>query len=394
MDGQGKRPTRTPSRCVFIGNIAYDTPKEKLKQIFSEVGPIVNFRMVYDRESGKPKGYAFCEYKDESSAMSAMRNLNDRDLNGRKLRVDFADNNKINMPGDNEFDDDIMNSNVGPMGAVGAGMGAPNVPMPNIGSNPMNAPVVAGMGAPSVIPQQQLQPQQMLQQQPPPALGMRIAPQQQADTILSILQKIPPNQLYDAVSQMKDIVMTDPDKARQIFAQNPTLAIVMLDIQYILGMLKQPFVPPMIPSPGLPSGPIPADRVVAGPPFHPGPMVGAPAGQVGMGGMGHPGPMMMGLPPRGGPMGPTPPMGPGPMGMGPSPHPGMGPGPHPGMGPPMGMPHGPPMMHGVPQRMTSPHQNPYSAPHQYKEEVTEADVQNLLALGPESMSKGSCGAAA
>lgn len=45
------------------------------------------FRIVYDRETGKPKGYGFCEYQDLETAQSAMRNLNDHDFHGRNLRV-------------------------------------------------------------------------------------------------------------------------------------------------------------------------------------------------------------------------------------------------------------------------------------------------------------------
>lgn len=44
-----------------------------------------------DRETGKPKGYGFCEYADGATALSAMRNLNGYEINGRNLRVDFAD---------------------------------------------------------------------------------------------------------------------------------------------------------------------------------------------------------------------------------------------------------------------------------------------------------------
>ena len=46
--------------------------------------------MVFDRETGKPKGYGFCEYKDKETAVSAMRNLNGHELSGRSLRVDSA----------------------------------------------------------------------------------------------------------------------------------------------------------------------------------------------------------------------------------------------------------------------------------------------------------------
>ena len=48
------------------------------------------FRIVYDRETGKPKCYGFCEYRDQETALSAMRNLNGYEIAGRTLRVDNA----------------------------------------------------------------------------------------------------------------------------------------------------------------------------------------------------------------------------------------------------------------------------------------------------------------
>uniref|UniRef100_A0A8C6TDX5 Cleavage stimulation factor subunit 2 tau variant n=1 Tax=Neogobius melanostomus TaxID=47308 RepID=A0A8C6TDX5_9GOBI len=65
-----------------------------MKDIFSEVGLVVSFRLVYDRETGKPKGYGFCEYQDQETALSAMRNLNGREFSGRALRVDNAASEK------------------------------------------------------------------------------------------------------------------------------------------------------------------------------------------------------------------------------------------------------------------------------------------------------------
>lgn len=63
----------------------------------------VNFcyRLVYDRETGKPKGYGFCEYQDVETAQSAMRNLNNYDFNGRPLRVGVAagEQNRDEMKG-------------------------------------------------------------------------------------------------------------------------------------------------------------------------------------------------------------------------------------------------------------------------------------------------------
>ena len=62
--------------------------------ILSEVGTVVNFRLVFDRETGKPKGYGFCSYQDHETAASAVRNLNNYDVGGRQLRIDFAEQDK------------------------------------------------------------------------------------------------------------------------------------------------------------------------------------------------------------------------------------------------------------------------------------------------------------
>ena len=51
-------------------------------------------RLVIDKETGKPKGYGFCEYKDEETALSARRNLQGYEINGRQLRVDFAESGR------------------------------------------------------------------------------------------------------------------------------------------------------------------------------------------------------------------------------------------------------------------------------------------------------------
>ena len=44
------------ARSVFVGNIPYEATEEQLKAIFTEIGVVLSFRLVYDRETGKPKG--------------------------------------------------------------------------------------------------------------------------------------------------------------------------------------------------------------------------------------------------------------------------------------------------------------------------------------------------
>ena len=51
-------------RSVFVGNIPYDATEEHLRDLFAEVGEVVSFRLMMDRDTARPKGFGFCEYKD------------------------------------------------------------------------------------------------------------------------------------------------------------------------------------------------------------------------------------------------------------------------------------------------------------------------------------------
>lgn len=76
---------------VFVGNIPYDIAETQIIDIFSEVGQVVGFRMVFDRDTGKPKGYGFCTYQDHETACSAVRNLNNFDIGGRYFESNRED---------------------------------------------------------------------------------------------------------------------------------------------------------------------------------------------------------------------------------------------------------------------------------------------------------------
>ncbi|CAG8490111.1 7144_t:CDS:2 [Funneliformis caledonium] len=79
------------SNVVFVGNIPYELTEDQLTDVFKEVGPVLSFRLVFDRDTGRPRGYGFCEYHDSETAASAVRNLNNVEVGGRQLRVDYAD---------------------------------------------------------------------------------------------------------------------------------------------------------------------------------------------------------------------------------------------------------------------------------------------------------------
>lgn len=51
-----------------------------------------NFRLIYDRETGRAKGFGFCDFADETAANGAITTLNGADFYGRPLRVNWANN--------------------------------------------------------------------------------------------------------------------------------------------------------------------------------------------------------------------------------------------------------------------------------------------------------------
>lgn len=76
---------------VFVGNIDFDVDEQKIIEELSAVGKVVSFRMMYDKATGKSKGYGFCEYESPLIAETAMRTLK-ISFNGRPVKINYAEN--------------------------------------------------------------------------------------------------------------------------------------------------------------------------------------------------------------------------------------------------------------------------------------------------------------
>lgn len=74
---------------VFVGNLTFNTTEEQLREKFSFVGPVKNIRILVDKDTGKPKGFAFIEYFDANTALSAITHLDQVEVNSRKLKVGY-----------------------------------------------------------------------------------------------------------------------------------------------------------------------------------------------------------------------------------------------------------------------------------------------------------------
>jgi len=75
---------------LYVGNIPFSATEEELKGLFEQHGPVDRVSVITDRETGRPRGFAFVEMQDASGAESAMRALDGTDMGGRSLRVNEA----------------------------------------------------------------------------------------------------------------------------------------------------------------------------------------------------------------------------------------------------------------------------------------------------------------
>ncbi|XP_026668046.1 cleavage stimulation factor subunit 2 [Ceratina calcarata] len=137
---------------------------------------MITIRLVFDRETGKPKGYGFCEYKDQETALSAMRNLNGYEIGGRTLRVDNACTEKSRM----EMQSLLQGQNT---------------------ENPYGEAVQSDKA--------------------PEAISKAVA-------------SLPPEQMFELMKQMKLCVQNNPNEARQMLLQNPQLAYALLQAQVVM----------------------------------------------------------------------------------------------------------------------------------------------------------------
>ena len=80
-----------PGCTVFIGNIDFDIDEETIVKELSAVGKVKSFRLLYDKATGKSKGYGFCEYETPEVADMALKKLK-ISFNGRQAKINYAEN--------------------------------------------------------------------------------------------------------------------------------------------------------------------------------------------------------------------------------------------------------------------------------------------------------------
>ena len=75
---------------LFVGNLPYSATEAELREHFSAAGPIAGIWIATDRETGRPRGFAFVEFEDRAVAEDAIRRFNNQPFGGRPLAVNEA----------------------------------------------------------------------------------------------------------------------------------------------------------------------------------------------------------------------------------------------------------------------------------------------------------------
>ncbi len=79
------------SKKIYVGNLSYSTTAEALKSLFSQFGEVTSSNIIMDRETNRSKGFGFVEMSDDAAADEAIASLGGKEVDGRRIRVNQAE---------------------------------------------------------------------------------------------------------------------------------------------------------------------------------------------------------------------------------------------------------------------------------------------------------------
>ena len=81
---------RSNKMKMYVGNLSFDTTKQDLETLFSEHGAVTDVHLPEDRESGRPRGFAFVTMDSKEAMEKAMAAIDGTNVGGRDLKVNEA----------------------------------------------------------------------------------------------------------------------------------------------------------------------------------------------------------------------------------------------------------------------------------------------------------------
>jgi len=78
------------NKKLFVGNLPWSVNNDSLRDLFSQVGEVVEAMVITDRMSGRSKGFGFVTFATEEAAQAAIQQMNEKEIEGRKIIVNVA----------------------------------------------------------------------------------------------------------------------------------------------------------------------------------------------------------------------------------------------------------------------------------------------------------------
>jgi len=235
---------------IFIGNVPYDADENELKEIFQKVGPVTSVRIVHDKDTKQPKGYAFCDFQDSSSVQTALKECNNAEYNGRRLRVDLAERELHQLEGASK----LPSANVPvmvppprppPMSLPAAGgppmLALPGVPLPGSHGGHSFPP---SLPMPSVpVPSVADRLARIREHEEAEKARQEAADRQERAEIACLVETLTPLQAFHVIGEMQRLAVRCPEVAKALIAENLQLALALQHAQYLVGMTQSSPLP-------------------------------------------------------------------------------------------------------------------------------------------------------
>ena len=77
---------------IYVGNLSYDMTEDQLRKEFEAYGAVGSARLITNRYNGKSKGFGFVQMPNRAEAEKAVAALNDKEIQGRKMKCNEAKN--------------------------------------------------------------------------------------------------------------------------------------------------------------------------------------------------------------------------------------------------------------------------------------------------------------